>query len=244
MIDRPALDPLAYDGHDLEALADLPNYQGWILDVFKPYLGGRCIEFGAGVGAFSKLLRPSLERLEAVEPSSNLTAKLSRLFEGDGGAIVIEETLESFAGKVEDTSVDTIVMVNVLEHILDDRHALDEFFRILKPGGHLLLFVPAMKFLFSAMDQNLGHYRRYQLKELREKVESPGFNIILSRYFDFLGTFAWYLVHTLGGKQTFNPSMAHVYDTVCVPITRNLERIMPVLFGKNVIMVARKQNVG
>jgi SAM-dependent methyltransferase len=229
-----------YYSQDLESLSDLPNYQQWIIDYFRPYIVGNGVEFGAGIGTISDLLLPHLDSIDLVEPSPNLVIQLKNKFKNDPAVQVIADTVENRVRQLKDQSLDTIVLVNVLEHIEDDSDTLIHFSRILRPGGHLLLFVPALPFLFSNMDRVLCHYRRYLLKGLRHTVKNSGFELVRSRYFDFLGILPWFLVNTLGGKESFNQAHARLYDRVGIPLTRAVESIIPPPVGKNVILVARK----
>ena len=131
-------------------------------------------------------------------------------------------------------------MVNVLEHIEDDGAALAELYRVLKPGGRLLLFVPALKFLFSELDRLHGHYRRYHLASLKSLVEKNGFGLRYHRYFDLTGVLPWWLINTLGRRTTFNPKIARIYDLYAVPVTRAIENWISPPFGKNIILVAER----
>ncbi|MBT3361010.1 MAG: class I SAM-dependent methyltransferase [Rhodospirillales bacterium] len=229
-----------YQGADLEALANLHRYQRWVIEIFLPYLSGRVIEFGAGVGNISTLIRPHVATLDLVEPSANLVISLKRRF-GDTDCVAIyEESLESRLLETADETYESIVLVNVLEHIEDDAMALEGFYRILKPGGHLLLFVPALEFLFSDLDVVLRHFRRYQRPELNRRTTGAGFDIVKSRYFDVLGVFPWWLLNTKMGATEFNPVLASIYDAVFVPLSRGLESLAPPPFGKNIILVARR----
>jgi SAM-dependent methyltransferase len=233
-----------YYSQDLESLSDLPNYQQWIIDYFRPYIAGHGMEFGAGMGTISELLLPYLDKIDLVEPSPNLVPQLQNRFQGNGAVRVIADTVENRVRHLRDQSLDTIILVNVLEHIEDDADTLRQFSRILRPGGNLLLFVPALPFLFSDMDQVLGHHRRYLLKGLRKGVESAGLELVRSRYFDLLGILPWFLVNTLGRKKSFNQAQAQLYDRVGIPLTRTVESIGPPPIGKNVILVARKKTTG
>lgn len=227
-----------YQGHDLEALSDLPNYHAWILDGFAPYLGGRAVEIGAGVGTIARKIAPLVESLDVVEPADNLQAPLAETLAGSG-ITIHHGSLEQWLAAAEPASCDSIVMVNVLEHVADDRCALVELRRALRPGGHLLLFVPALPALFSPMDEALGHHRRYTLDELVGKVVDVGFSVRTAGYRDFLGVLAWWLVHRVMGNTGFNRSAARFYDRVGVPLTRGLERLIGAPVGKNILLVAR-----
>ncbi len=228
-----------YDGHDLEVLSQLPNYYGWTVDIFRPFIHGKGIEVGAGSGTVSALLRSHLESLVLVEPSPNLAEILSRRFETEPKVTVINRTFEAYSRTLQDRSQDTVVLVNVLEHIEDDVLAVKEFFRILKPGGHLLLFVPAMQFLYSRLDRMLGHYRRYHLEGIRRLVEGAGFEIILAHYFDLLGVLSWWLINTVGRRTEFNAVMIGLYDRYAVPVTRSIEKLFHPPLGKNIVLVAQ-----
>jgi len=117
---------MTYEGRDLEVLADMPNYYGWIMSWFAPYVRGRVVEYGAGAGTVSKLLRPLADRLTLVEPSANLLPVLQARFPRDPGVEIGRATLEEHSRQLPDGAMDTVVLVNVLEHIEDDRSALAE----------------------------------------------------------------------------------------------------------------------
>ena len=229
-----------YEGADLEALATLKRYQSWIVETFQPYLSGRAIEFGAGIGNISARLIEQVSSLDLIEPSANLATPLKKRFEGDKRVAVYSQPLEARLPKIPDQTCDCVVLVNVLEHIEDDVAALKGFWRILKPGGHLLLFVPAMKFLYSDLDAAVGHFRRYQRPELNGRVMNAGFAIVQSRYFDALGVAPWWLLNTVMGATGFNPLLVGIYDAVFTPISRGLESLVPPPFGKNILLVARR----
>ncbi|MBL6931662.1 MAG: class I SAM-dependent methyltransferase [Rhodospirillales bacterium] len=229
-----------YEGADLEALATLHRYQSWIVETFQPYISGRVVEFGAGIGNISQRIRPLVSSLDLVEPSANLVAPLRKRFEGDTGVVIFGEVLESRLPAIDDETYDCVVLVNVLEHIEDDSTALEGFFKILKPGGHLLLFVPALKFLYSDLDALVGHFRRYQRDELNGRVVDAGFEIIRSRYFDTLGVAPWWLLNTMMGATGFNPLLVSIYDAVFAPLSRGLESLAPPPFGKNILLIAKR----
>ena len=229
-----------YEGSDLEALSTLGRYQDWIIQNFRPYLRGRAVEFGAGLGNISALLRPHVSELDLVEPSVNLVARLETRFAGDDRVRVFAEPLERRIPDTDDEVYDSIVLVNVLEHIENDAAALSGLMRALRPGGHLLLFVPALKFLFSDLDDLHGHFRRYEIRELNTRTQAAGFEIIQSRYFDIVGVLPWWLLNTLMGATTFNPFLIRIYDAVLAPLSRGIDRMIPPPFGKNILLVAKR----
>ena len=230
----------SYNGDDLEALADMPNYHGWIMEIFAPFIRGQVIEYGAGVGTISERILPNAAHLTLIEPSSNLTAELRERFGDEPRVEIIGESLESHVARIDAETVDTLVLVNVLEHIEDDRGALRHMMKALRPGGHLLIFVPALQFLMSKFDRSVGHFRRYHKPDLMMKVEEAGGAIRLCRYFDLLGVVPWFIFNTVLRSTSFNPTLVGLNDRIAVPLTRGIERLASAPFGKNLILVAGK----
>ena len=135
-------------------------------------------------------------------------------------------------------------MVNVLEHIQNDKGALRMMFNILKPSGYLFIFVPARRSLFSELDKAVGHYRRYQLPDLKQKVEIAGFEIVKLQYLDWLAAAAWWLVNVIFKQKNINVNLAVFYDRFGIPLTRWIESVIKPPFGKNLILVAKKKWAG
>jgi SAM-dependent methyltransferase len=235
----------SYPGRELESMAFALNYHRWILDIFKPYLGKRIVEVGAGSGSFSELLletRP--EWLVAIEPSSNMFPVL-RDFLGriDTSHVVLprQGTLsQNMEAVLSGGEPDSILYVNVLEHIQDDSAELLVMHSLLRSGGHALIFVPANSWLMGSMDRELGHHRRYERQELRSKCEDAGFSIRLENYFDLFGIVPWWLKYCLLQSKTMEPSAVRFYDRMVVPWSRRLESRFTPPIGKNLVLVAQK----
>lgn len=230
----------SYAGNDLEVLADMPNYHGWIMSAFGPFVRGRVLEYGAGIGTMSAHLRSSAAELILVEPSGNLFAPLQQRFAQDAAVQVVHSDLETHVTRVLPASVDTIVLINVLEHVADDAAALRHLLAGLRPSGHLLLFVPALQVLMSKLDRSLGHFRRYHRRDLVEKTSAAGGIVESCRYMDSFGVLPWFLLNTLLGATSFDPRLVRINDRYVVPLTRRLEALIAPPFGKNLILVARK----
>ncbi|HZJ12223.1 MAG TPA: class I SAM-dependent methyltransferase [Methyloceanibacter sp.] len=231
---------LFYEGRDLEVLAEMPRYYDWIMDAFAPHVRGRVVEYGAGAGTVSMRLEPLADRLTLVELSTNLVETLQQRFRNNPEVDVISRSLEEHAAELGAEAVDTVVMVNVLEHIEDDRAALADLVRILRPGGSLLLFVPALQFLMSELDLMHGHFRRYQRGDLAAKVEAAGARVEVCRYFDFAGVVPWLLLNKMLGSTDFNPRLIGIHDRYVVPVSRAAERVVTPPWGKNVILIAKR----
>lgn len=234
-----ALESTEYFGKDLEAMSFADNYHQWIVSEFSSYLGEHVAEVGAGTGNFSEfLLSAGAQRLSAFEPSCNMYPMLEKKFLQVSNVDTFNCFFEDESDKFVD-GFDAVAYVNVLEHIENDRSALEHAYQTLKPNGHLLIFVPALKFLYSELDRKVGHYRRYSKQELVDVVSSAGFSIEVCKYFDVMGIIPWYIAFVLL-KQTTSGANVTLYDRIVVPVMRRVERMVTPPIGKNLLLVARK----
>ena len=133
---------------------------------------------------------------------------------------------------------DSLVLLNVLEHLPDDNYALENCKFLLKPKGTLIILVPAYKFLFSRMDKELHHFRRYTAKSLRKKIAAQSFQINKSFYFNFLGIFAW-LYGKIFKLKVLPSSEMNVFNRL-VPLGRLLDKIVFQRTGLSTIVIAKK----
>jgi SAM-dependent methyltransferase len=221
------------------------KYRRWIMDSLKPYIGRHIVEVGAGTGAFSELLLAAgPASLTVLEPSSNLYSRLIKLLGPIDPTGVVQVYQSDFTDAWnENTQIqtpDTAVYINVLEHIEDDETELKTIFKALAPGGRILIFVPALPFLMSSMDRGLGHFRRYTLPALEEKCSSAGFIIKTARYFDLLGVAPWWIKYRLLRSNTMAAGAVRAHDRWVVPVSRTIESLIKVPFGKNIILVGEK----
>ena len=189
------------------------------------------IDFGAGIGTFSKRLRTAGYNVTCVEPDPLQRRRL----EEQGF-----DTLENITG-VADNSVSFVFSLNVFEHIQDDSVALREIRQKLKPGGTLLIYVPAFACLWTSLDEKLCHYRRYTKKTLRRLVEQEGFVVEDARYADSLGFIATLIFRLLNkNASALNASSISFYDQWLFAPSRVLDRLFGRWFGKNVYVRCRK----
>lgn len=232
-----------YSGKDLEILADAFRYQDWVADQFRPYLHGSVMEIGAGIGSMAREWLTCAEKLHLVEPAGNLFPVLQKNFQSCPNVSLHHGVLEEVLSENPTLAVnafDAVVMINVLEHIEDDYCALKTVNRMLVPGGHLLIFVPAMQLLYGSLDRKFGHYRRYTKESLTAICRKTGCEIIDIRYFDLFGAIPWWFVGCVLRSKTLNPIMAKLYDRLVVPLARRVEKAISPPFGKNLVLVARQ----
>ncbi len=231
--------PLVYEGRDLEAMSFARNYHRWIVSEFRPYLGDVVAEVGAGSGNVSQmLLAEPVRRLVAVEPSDQMYPLLAGRLAGEPRAQTEQVYFSTLRDRFRET-FDSVVYVNVLEHVPDDAGELRAVWDTLKPGGHLCVFVPALSWLYSDFDASIGHFRRYHREPLRRLLREAGFEVVRLRYFDSLGILPWLVVFRLMRRRLGGGDVA-AYDRWAVPVLRAVESRVPVPLGKNLLAVARK----
>ena len=231
-----------YAGEELETIALARNYYEWLSEQFRPFLCGTVLDLGAGIGTFSKrLLVASVTRLLCLEPAENLVPLLRRAMAAYGDRIAILPTpAEELADHLEPASLDTVVSVNVLEHIPQDAAVLCALRDLLKPGGHLCLFVPAMPGLWGSLDTAYGHVRRYTRRELSEKLQGAGFRIVSARYWNLLGAAGWLWMGRVRKRTALSPGMVRTFDRIGVPYLRRVEPWLRLPFGQSLLAVAER----
>jgi SAM-dependent methyltransferase len=232
-----------YSGEELGALAEAIHYQEWIAEQFRPYLHGRIMEIGAGVGTMGKKWLPYADELYLLEPAKNLFPVLQTSFSSYSNVSLHNGTLDRFISDNPEMAIkafDAVIMINVLEHIEFDDQVLNSVNQILTSDGHLLIFVPAMPAIFGSLDKEFGHYRRYTKSGLATVCRKAGYEIINIRYFDVFGTLPWWYVNRVLRSPTLNPRMARLYDRFVVPLARYAEKLIEPPFGKNLVLVGHK----
>jgi SAM-dependent methyltransferase len=228
-----------YESTELHALAAAENYRHGILRYFAPHLGKRIVEVGAGLGAFSSALLSEAQPDELVllEPADNLIPVLRNRFADAATVSIVHGYLDRLASRA---AVDSVVMVNVLEHIEDDAGALRAVHALLRPGGALLLFVPAFPSLFGSMDRAFGHVRRYTKPVLAARLAEAGYKLTLLRYFNCLGIAPWLVTGRLLKRDTLRLKEVGLYDRWVLPALLTLEGICEPPVGLSLIAVATR----
>lgn len=223
----------------LDSLSTIKNYYSWILQEFQPFLGKRMLEVGAGIGTFTNFILSvkEVEKIFLLEPSRELMEHLKDTFKDNDKIEFVSSQAEDICPeRIREMNIDTVVFVNVLEHIENDADVLRKFSAGLKPGSRILTFSPAFKLLYAHMDDTAGHYRRYTKKEIRQKLESSGLEVIYLRYFNILGFFSWFLFAKLLRANDFSKRGLKLYDSL-IPFLQKMERSIPPPFGQSVIAI-------
>ena len=227
---------MAPPGQDesLDRMAEARNYNDWLLRRARPFLGARVLDFGAGVGTFTGLIAQSAE-VVAVEPDGEFVPRLRTRFAGDSRVTVVHGDDRAIAklGRF-----DSVVCLNVLEHVRADEAALGRFADCLGVGGHALILVPAHQALFGEVDRSVGHERRYNRNLLRRRLLGAGFEPLDLRYVNPVGAAGWLVSSRLLRRDQVPTGPLRLYDAL-VPVLRPLDKL-PLPFGLSLWAVGRK----
>lgn len=231
-----------YSGSELEAMVEAQNYYRWILRLSSPYVGKKVMEVGAGVGNFaaSLLEQSSIDRLVLVEPAANLLGRLQERFISDARVQIVEGEL----GVCNDADkLDTLIAVNVIEHVEDDARFLKQAFDLLTPGGAVVLFAPALQFLYGSLDAAFDHFRRYSRSRMVALLRQAGFRVERTSYLNFAGIFSWLLAGKVFRQETLKPAQVRFYDRYVIPVVSTLEGICEPPLGQNLLAIGRKPDI-
>jgi SAM-dependent methyltransferase len=216
-------------------MAQADAYNAWLFARAEPYLGRRVLDAGAGIGTFTELAAPGRE-VVAAEPDAASAAALADRF-GDRPNVEVLPLDATELGRRAAGDFDSVVCFNVLEHIADDDEALRALRRLLRPGGRLLLLVPAHPVLFGETDRTVLHERRYAKRPLRRQLQAAGFAVDELRHVNPVGALGWLVSSRLLRRREVPAGPLRLYDHV-VPVLRALDRV-PFPFGLSLWAVAR-----
>ncbi len=235
------LPPAHFDDADaelstvLESLQGAERYADWILALAEPHLGPRVLEIGAGHGEMTQRLVRTHE-VTATDLSPRCVDELRGRFAGDPRVRV--ELAD--AGSIDhEDQFDAAILVNVLEHIEDDVQALRDISERLRPGGRIVIFVPAFEGLYSEFDRRVGHRRRYRRSQLVETVDRAGLGVVDARYVNSLGAIAWWTFARQLGQVPTQSWSVRLFDRV-VPALRRVEAEHQPRFGQSLFCVAER----
>lgn len=235
----------SYIGHEnLELMSDSHRFNNWMYEEILPPLFGDILEIGSGIGTFSDILIKDF-------PNANLTFT-------DISPIYVEKLKKKYSMKrniaihgldlnkkidyqrIGYEKFDSILAVNVLEHVENDEFAIAQLYEMLKEKGNLVVLVPCHKFLYNVIDRKIGHFRRYTKEELADKIRKTGFSIDRIFYFNTVGLIGWYLNGNLLKNPKVSGTGLRILDSA-VPVLKNVERIFGKRIGLSVICYAKKK---
>lgn len=237
---NPLPKDLPYSGQELDLFAQATNWKSYWSASIAPYLGDSVLDVGAGIGATARTLNTrTYRRWVELEPDRQLASRITESIQQ--GAMPPHYEIRN--GTIRDISpfeqFDTILYIDVLEHIEDDIAELEAASQLVTIGGHVVILAPAHNRLFTEFDRQIGHYRRYDKRMLRQILPINCKSMELF-YLDSVG-----LLASLGNRillKSGSPTLAQIlaWDRLMVPLSRWLDRLLMHRLGKSVIHVIER----
>jgi len=231
-----------YIGSELELFSEASNWKAYCARLIRPYLGEEVLEVGAGIGATTgSLCNGSQRRWVCLEPDTGLARTLEQRI-ADGR---LPECCKVRVGTLRDLSqeevFDTVVYIDVLEHIEDHETEVKLAATHLREGGTLVVLAPAHQWLFTPFDEALGHYRRYDLNRLPRIIPEEDLYRVKLGYLDCVG-----LLASLGNRFILKSKMPSrqqiaLWDGVMVPLSRLLDPLLRYSVGKSILGIWQKK---
>ena len=223
-----------YPGKELEIFDKAVLWRKYIYFLVKKYIKNDLLEVGAGIGSFTKNYKNNLKNITLTELDKQNIKRLKKRFKGSKIKIKAKLTSE-LNGKFN-----SILYMNVLEHIKNDKKEINISLNKLNKKGYLIILVPAHNELYTKFDKEIGHFRRYKVNFFK-KLKFKNARIVKLQYLDCLGYFLYYL-NKIFYKNEIYPSKAKIFiwDKFFTPLTFFFDRFLNYRFGKNVLCIIEK----
>ena len=195
-----------YTGHEnLEKVSQTDKFNKWIFEKIKPGIRGDILEVGSGLGTFSKKIIRDFpnSKITLTEISEKYINDLKKNETKNISVFKLNLNDKNDYEKIGFEKFNSIIAINVLEHVENDEYALQMLYKLLKKDGKLIIFVPCYKFLFNVIDSSIGHFRRYTKNELEKKLKETGFKNLKIFNFNVIGIIGWYLNGNLRKNPNF-----------------------------------------
>jgi SAM-dependent methyltransferase len=231
----------AYAIEDQRRMSSARNYFAWQARIVSREIGQRVVEVGCGIGNFTGLL---LDRMAvcAVDADAQCVERLVARYPGrkNLSVTVCDVQSESFS-QLSSFLAESCTCLNVLEHVEDDLGAIKRMASILRPGGAIVLLVPAFQALYGPIDRNLGHYRRYDRTSLLDLAAASGLRVKKMRYMNAVGLFGWWANSQLFRRETQSAVQIRIFDRCVVRWESWIEDRIAAPFGQSIFAVLQKQ---
>ena len=230
-----------YAADDLETMSEAKRYQAHVFELLRPHIGSTVLEVGCGIGTTSLRLAEIANRVVCIEPNLNCVSRARAALDGNSKITLrICHLEECNRDELVQQRFDTIVCVNVLEHIEDDIRALRLFRELVAPtGGQVLIFVPAVQAAYGPLDAALGHHRRYSKRMLRRTFDAAGLDLVALRYTNPVGLIGWMYNAHVSGATEHTPGQVRLFERLVAPWALPLDRLVPPPIGLSLFAVGR-----
>jgi 2-polyprenyl-3-methyl-5-hydroxy-6-metoxy-1,4-benzoquinol methylase len=229
----------------LDVISSADKFNKWTYETIEPYCQGEILEIGSGIGNISRYFLEADAKITLSDIRLNYCKYLEDHFEKFNNLreIVNLDLVDPlFESKYKNhlNKFDTVFALNVVEHIKDDRLAISNAKKLLKPSGKLIVLVPAYDSLYNTFDTELCHYRRYNARKLKSLFRTEDFRIIKDFYFNCIGTIGWYVSGKLQANKSIPKSQLNIYNKL-VWLFRIVDKMVFNKIGLSVIVVGQKK---
>lgn len=233
-----------YGTDTLEVISAANNFNRWMYETIKPHCSGQILEIGSGIGNISRFFIEDGAEISLSDIESSYFPRLKEKFankENLQGMYLLDFSDKNLAINHPELleKFDTVFALNVVEHIPDHEQALRNALKMLRPGGKVVILVPAFQFLFNGFDKQLDHQRRYTRKSLQKLIEGSGFTLKSTQYFNFIAILGWYISGTILKKGMIPNGQMKFYDKL-VPFWKIIDFFTSRIAGVSVIQVGEK----
>ncbi len=230
-----------YAADDLETMREARRYQDHVFELLRPHIGSSVLEVGCGIGTSSLRFAEMAERLVCIEPNLNCASRAHAALDGHPKISLRTCHLEECdREELVQQRFDTIICVNVLEHIEDDVRALRLFRELVAPtGGHVLIFVPAVQAAYGPLDAALGHHRRYAKRTLRAAFNAAGLETTTLRYTNPIGLLGWMYNAHISRTTEHTSGQVKLFEQFVAPWALPLDRLVAPPLGLSLFAVGR-----
>ena len=230
-----------FEGEEnLRAIAEADKFNEWMYQQVVPHCTGKILEIGSGIGNLSYFFDRDGMDIDLSDIREQYRSYLKKSFEKRAVLdmdIVADGFIEMHGDKLG--TYDAVFALNVVEHIKDDKLAIENMIKLLKPGGKIIILVPAYQWLYNGFDVALEHFKRYTKSRLLGIFPTTGAKLIRSWYFNFAGIFGWFLVGSVMKKKLIPESNMKLYN-VLTPIFKIADKVVLNKMGLSVIAVYQK----
>ncbi|MCK5857051.1 MAG: class I SAM-dependent methyltransferase [Bacteroidales bacterium] len=225
----------------LHLMAEADRFNHWIYHTIKPFCSGKILEIGSGIGNISNYFIDNNQDITLSDIRQNYVNLLQNKHQEKASlrdVIILDIIDPNFDTKFAKYfgSFDSVYALNIVEHVKDDKQAIANIKKLLKPNGTVVVLVPAYQKLYNLFDKELEHYRRYNMKTLDQLLIDNKLIVIHHQYFNFIGVFGWWFNGSLLKKKTIPSAQMRLYNAL-VPIIKLIDKMIINKMGLSVVSV-------
>lgn len=218
------------------------NYNRWIYNNIKDFIGDNILEVGAGIGNITDFIifKQKLTLIDINPDYINYLQEKYAFLDKSNFSVYHVDIQDIQSSPLQGKKFDTVICLNILEHLGNDRLAVENMTSLLLPGGKLIILIPALKSLYGSMDISFEHRRRYNKKDLKMLIRDRNLKIVRLYYMNFLGLLGWFFNGRILKKKALPENQTKLFDKL-VPLMGITEKLIKPPWGQSLILVAQKQ---